>query len=93
MSPLEVRPERTQIMTIKEVAKYLGIHFITVYRLIKETDIPTLKLRGQWRFKKDILDTWLAKNMKRRGKLIAGNSPNAGRIQKKKKQWGKNISN
>lgn len=73
MSTLEVKPERTQIMTIKEVAKYLGIHFITVYRLIKETDIPALKLRGQWRFKKDILDTWLAKNMKKRGKLTAGN--------------------
>lgn len=73
MSTLEVKPDRTQIMTIKEVAKYLGIHFITVYRLIKETDIPALKLRGQWRFKKDILDTWLAKNMKKRGKLTAGN--------------------
>lgn len=73
MSTFEVKPDRTQIMTIKEVAKYLGIHFITVYRLIKETDIPALKLRGQWRFKKDILDTWLAKNMKKRGKLTAGN--------------------
>ncbi len=70
MKPLEVKPERTQIMTIKEVAKYLGVHFITVYRLIKETDIPVLKLRGQWRFKKDILDTWLAKNMKRKRKLF-----------------------
>lgn len=72
MKPLEVNPERTQIMTIKEVAKYLGIHFITVYRLIKETDIPVLKLRGQWRFKKDILDAWLIKQMKRKRNLITG---------------------
>lgn len=61
---------RTQIMTIKEVAKYLGVHAITVYRLVKETDIPSLKLRGQWRFKKDILDAWLAKKMDRKSKLL-----------------------
>ena len=71
MRPIEAKSNRTQIMNIKEVAKYLGVHPITVYRLVKETDMPTLKLRGQWRFKKDILDTWLAKHMKRKGKLIA----------------------
>jgi excisionase family DNA binding protein len=57
------RPRRTQIMTLSEVAKYLGIHQVTVYRLIKETDIPAIKLRGQWRFKKDLLDNWLQDGM------------------------------
>ena len=56
-------PKHSQLMTIKEVANYLGIHAITVYRLIKKTDIPTLKLGGQWRFKKDVLDNWLLKGM------------------------------
>ena len=28
------RRERTQIMTLKEVAKYLGLHPISIYRLI-----------------------------------------------------------
>ena len=51
--------ERTQIMTLKEVAKYLGLHPISIYRLIKTTDIPAMKIGGQWRFKKDILDNWL----------------------------------
>ena len=31
------RPQRTQIMTLKEVAKYLGVHSMTVYRLLKES--------------------------------------------------------
>lgn len=57
------KPQRTQIMTLNEVAKYLGVHPITIYRIIKETDIPTFKLRGQWRFKKDVLDNWLVKKM------------------------------
>lgn len=55
------RRERTQIMTLKEVAKYLGLHPISIYRLIKTSDIPAMKVGGQWRFKKEILDTWLLK--------------------------------
>ena len=30
------RPERTQIMTTKEIAKYLGVHEMTVYRWLKK---------------------------------------------------------
>ena len=29
------RPQRTQIMTLKEISKYLGVHEMTVYRLLK----------------------------------------------------------
>ena len=57
------RPERTQIMTPKEAAKYLGFHLVTVYRLLKKHEIPATKIGGQWRFKKDILDAWLLSRM------------------------------
>ena len=57
------RPERTQIMTPKEAAKYLGFHLVTVYRLLKKSEIPATKIGGQWRFKKDILDAWLMSRM------------------------------
>ena len=61
--PVTGAPQRSQIMTLREVAKYLGVHEVTIYRLIKETDIPAIKLRGQWRFKKDVLDGWLMAGM------------------------------
>ena len=57
------RPERTQIMTPKEAAKYLGFHLVTVYRLLKKREIPATKIGGQWRFKKDVLDAWLTSRM------------------------------
>ena len=57
------RPERTQIMTPKEAAKYLGFHLVTIYRLLKKRDIPATKIGGQWRFKKDVLDAWLHERM------------------------------
>jgi len=69
MQGQEKKRERTQIMTAGEVAKYLGVHQITVYRLIKETDMPAFKLKGQWRFKKDLLDEWIVKSMKERKDL------------------------
>ena len=58
------RRERTQIMTPKEAAKYLGFHLVTIYRLLKKQEIPATKIGGQWRFKKDILDEWLMSRMK-----------------------------
>lgn len=57
------RPDRTQIMTPKEAAKYLGFHLVTIYRLLKKQEIPATKIGGQWRFKKDVLDAWLMDRM------------------------------
>lgn len=56
-------PERSQIMTPKEAAKYLGFHLVTIYRLLKKQMVPAIKIGGQWRFKKDVLDSWLLKRM------------------------------
>ncbi len=61
------RRDRTQIMTLKEVAKYLGLHPISIYRLIKTSDIPAMKIGGQWRFKKEILDEWFSKQSHTKG--------------------------
>jgi len=61
--PEQQRKQRTQIMTPKEAAKYLGFHLVTIYRLLKKQEIPATKIGGQWRFKKDILDAWLSERM------------------------------
>ena len=57
------RPQRTQIMTLKEVAKYLGVHSMTVYRLLKEKKLPGFKVGGQWRTKKEVLDNYLIREI------------------------------
>ena len=61
--PDEKRPQRTQIMTLKEVAKYLGVHSMTVYRLLKEKKLPGFKVGGQWRTKKEVLDNYLLREI------------------------------
>ncbi len=67
MQQEEKRPQRTQIMTLKEVAKYLGVHSMTVYRLLKEKKLPGFKVGGQWRTKKEVLDGYLLKEIEKGG--------------------------
>lgn len=55
-----------QIMTLREVAGYLGLHVMTVYKLTREGRVPAAKIGGQWRFKRDVLDQWLEAKMRRR---------------------------
>ena len=52
-----------QIMTLREVAQYLGLHVMTVYKLTREGRVPAAKIGGQWRFKRDVLDGWLESQM------------------------------
>lgn len=59
----EGRPDRTQIMTTKEIAKYLGVHEMTVYRWLKKGVLPGFKIGGRWRSKKDLLDSYLVKQI------------------------------
>ena len=54
------------IMTLREVAGYLGLHVMTVYKLTREGRVPAAKIGGQWRFKRDVLDEWLEAQMHRR---------------------------
>ena len=48
-----------KIMNIKELANYLGIGRTTIYNLIKKKKIPASKIGKQYRFSKDVVDSWL----------------------------------
>jgi excisionase family DNA binding protein len=48
-----------QIMDIKELSQYLGIGKSTIYSLIRMKKIPASKIGRQYRFSKDIVDSWL----------------------------------
>ena len=57
-----------EIMTIKEVAKYLKMNEKTIYNLIKKKELPAFKLGGNWRFKKSIIDKWIEERLSVRKK-------------------------
>lgn len=47
-----------ETFTVVELAKYLKLHTFTIRRLAREGKIPSFKAGGQWRFRKDDIDTW-----------------------------------
>ena len=49
-----------EILTPREAAEYLSVHVRTIYRLVKNREIPGRKVGGSWRFKKGALDEWLS---------------------------------
>ena len=52
-----------QIMDIKELSKYLDIGKSKIYSLIRMKKIPASKIGRQYRFSKDIVDSWLKKKI------------------------------
>jgi excisionase family DNA binding protein len=57
--------EQPEIMTVKEVASYLKMKPVTIYKLSKEGRIPAFRVASFWRFKKDLIDKWLSDESKK----------------------------
>ena len=51
--------ENQPFMTVKEVAEYLRLAEITVYRLAEAKDLPGVKAGRKWRFVRAEVDHWL----------------------------------
>lgn len=49
----------TDLLTIKEVADYLRMGLLTVYKLVKTGKIPAFKIGKQWRVKKEDLEKYI----------------------------------
>jgi len=46
-------------MDIKELSEYLGIGKSKIYSLIRTKKIPASRIGRQYRFSKEIIDSWL----------------------------------
>ena len=47
------------VMSIKELAEYIGMSKSKIYQLIKSKKIPASKIGRQYKFSKDVIDEWL----------------------------------
>ncbi len=54
-----------EILTTREVAKYLKLHEITIGKLVKEGKIPGVRIGRIWRFDKETIDRWISSSGKR----------------------------
>jgi excisionase family DNA binding protein len=53
-----------RLLTVDEVAEYLSVDRITVYRLLSREQLPGFKVGKQWRFKREMVEAWLRTNPK-----------------------------
>ena len=51
----------SQVFTIDELSEYLKIPKSTLYKLVRSGSMPGAKVGKHWRFHKDAIDAWLAK--------------------------------
>lgn len=51
-------------MTVHDLAVYLDCHQSTIYRLLKQRDLPAFRLGGGWRFRRDQVDEWIKERTK-----------------------------
>jgi excisionase family DNA binding protein len=52
------------LMDIQQVAEYLQMNKMTVYKLARGGKIPAFKVASEWRFKKELIDQWLMNQLK-----------------------------
>ena len=52
-----------EILTIKEVGKYLKISDRSAYRLAQEGTLPAFKVGGSWRVRRADLDAWITRQV------------------------------
>ena len=48
----------TKVMTVGEVAVYLHIGRTTVYKLLRNRELPAFRIGSDWRFNLESIDRW-----------------------------------
>ena len=48
-----------KLLTTRELEELLQLDRVTIYRMVKDGELPALRVGGQWRFSSDAIDAWL----------------------------------
>jgi excisionase family DNA binding protein len=48
-----------KVLTLVEVAEFLRVHPITIYRLLYKDKIPAFKVGSEWRFSQESVESWV----------------------------------
>jgi len=58
-NPQDVPAAPPKIMTVFELAEYLNVSAITIYRLLKAGQLPAFRVGSEWRFSADAIARWM----------------------------------
>jgi len=51
-----------QVMTVKDMADYMDMHPMTIYKYVKDGKIPAFKIGSSWRIRNDSIQKWIKEN-------------------------------
>jgi excisionase family DNA binding protein len=60
-------PQPDEVLTIDELAAYLKLSKSSLYKLAQTGKVPGQKVGKHWRFRREVIDRWLANEELRRG--------------------------
>ncbi|MFA6321000.1 MAG: helix-turn-helix domain-containing protein [Candidatus Omnitrophota bacterium] len=55
------------LFTVQEVAAYLRMQPVTIYKHAKAGKLPCFKVGAKWRFKKSTIDRWITEQEEKDG--------------------------
>ena len=55
------------VMTLGELASYLRLPKLTLYKQVQEGKIPGQKIGKQWRFSRHAIDNWMSDGISKPG--------------------------
>jgi excisionase family DNA binding protein len=62
---IETKYSLPRVMTVKDLSEYLRVHPSTVYKLLRQGELPAFRIGSDWRFNVEVIDRWcLERNMK-----------------------------
>jgi excisionase family DNA binding protein len=48
----------SKVLTVREVSDYLRVHPSTIYRLLRQRQLPAFRVGSDWRFNVEAIDQW-----------------------------------
>jgi PTS system nitrogen regulatory IIA component len=51
------------VLKIREVAQYLSVSESTIYKMVKQGEIPAVRIGKSWLFLQPVIDKWLEEAM------------------------------
>jgi excisionase family DNA binding protein len=62
-----ISSEMSPVLTVKDLCNYLKVHPSTIYRLLRNGDLPAFKVGSDWRFNVEDIERWRAEREKQSG--------------------------
>lgn len=59
-----MRKVKERFFTVQELARYLRMKPITIYKHASKGKLPSFKVGASWRFKKSSIDKWIEEQEK-----------------------------